>query len=835
MDKDFNSKKDKINIKGYYLFGLVSLVAIIIIYVLLLRTNYGLDYQDIKLKSSPVESFSHGFTREDTGEEISDTAVLILDEGEEITIVKTLPDITYGNRKLSMRTNGVSIRAYANDEGIYTYGLSNSETFGKEGGLLYNTIDLMQVKAGQELKFVFRAYKNHATVSMRSFVRGTDSSITLMILKNETLAIFGSVLSAFWGLILIGCGLYFRLKGTNDAQEMSFIGFFAVVAALWMFADSTLFQFTSGQMAIRYQASYYLFTLMFIPLVLICRGRCEGSVKLLTIENSGFVVLLIMDTILYMSGIMPLSDSIIFTYILIGTVIVTCCAYLIREDRKYNNRRLHNPLIFFLLLIIAAAFDLILYDGGLTDNSTFYFKAALILFTVMTSSSCFKSNSMVLREKRFMGYYRDLAFEDSVTGGNSLYYFMEETPKKLKYDRDYIIAYFDLQQFKLVNDTIGRRGGDEILKKMYQTMSDTLNTNELMCHMGGGHFLFLLKAEEEKIISERLYSLKKLINRIPVGGMDENRVNAICGVYYVDDEDLTLAEMIDRAEMSRNEMRIEVIDGFGCAFFDDAIRDRLRRDNNLKNRILNGMKAGEFKIYLQPKVDPKDGRVRGAEALARWMDPVEGMISPNEFIPVFENNGSIIQMNLFMLKGTIRIINSWIERGITPPVVSVNLSKISIHNPLFMDEFTSIMEDENTPVKYLEFEFTESMLYESAEKMNELVDKIHKWGATCSIDDFGCSYSNLTMLKDILVDAVKLDRDFLVYNASQKERAHRVVETIVKLSHELGMEVVMEGVESEEHAVFIKNCGCDMIQGFYYSKPLPGNEFEEYLIERNSL
>lgn len=818
---------------GLYWFGIISLVALIAVYAMILHLNYNISFQDIKLTANTAERFGSGFVREDTGELIPQDKIIVLNEGEEITLVKNMSNVTFKDRKLSFLTNGVSIRAYANDVGIYTYGLGNEGKFGKEVGLIHNNVDLMQVHSGQELKLVFKAYKNHATINMKSFIRGTDPSISLSILRDEAWIIFGCVVSGVWGFFLLGCGLYFRLKGSSDAQEMSFIGIFAIVSAAWMFTDSTLLQFSCEQMAIRYQASYFLFTIMIIPLVLIFRCRCEGSIVWITICNFGFVFLLILDTVLYMTDTMALSDSIYFTYALIDILAVTSVCYLIREVRKYNNKRLYTPLALFAMIVLTALIDIYLYNAGIIDNSTYCFKMGLMTFVALASASCFKSNSMVIREQRFMGYYRDLAFEDSVTGGHSQNYFVEEAERKIKADKNYVLTYFDLQQFKMVNDTVGRHGGDMILKQMYEAMSDSLNSNELMCHMGGGHFLMLLNKDSEKIINERLYDFKKLINRIPVGGMEDNRVNAICGVYYLNDEDLSIAEMIDRAVMARNEMRIEIIDGYGCGFYDDAVRDRLKRDNDLKNRMLNGMKAEEFRVYLQPKVDPMTGRVRGAEALARWMDPVEGMISPGEFIPVFENNGSIIQMNLYMLKGTIRIINSWLERGIACPVVSVNLSKVSIHNPLFMDEFSTIMEDKNTPVKYLEFEFTENMLYESAEKMNELVEKIHNWGSTCSIDDFGCSYSNLTMLKDIFVDAVKLDREFLMYHSAHKDRALRIVETIVNLSHELSMEVVMEGVETEEQAVFIKNCGCDMIQGFYYSKPLPETEFTEYLLERN--
>ncbi len=410
----------------------------------------------------------------------------------------------------------------------------------------------------------------------------------------------------------------------------------------------------------------------------------------------------------------------------------------------------------------------------------------------------------------------------------SFHYFEKTVQNLVKSSRKYAVVFYDIIHFKMVNDDVGRAEGTRILRAVYCVLEQALQKNEAICHAQGAHFFMLLEASDLNLLVKRLENMKKSMNKLPAGEMDTNQMSVCVGIYQVEKENLSVVQMTDRAIMARCASGIEMIDGFGYKLYSDEIRLKLARENDLKNRMLKGMEKGEFKVYLQPKVELSTGCVHAAEALARWEDPNEGMIFPAEFIPVFENNGAIIKMNLYMLRGVCKILKDWVARGWTPVVISVNLSKISIHNPLFISEFKSIMEDPETPVKYLEFEFTENAAYENPQKLSQLIDQIHKWGATCSIDDFGCSYSNLNMLKDVPVDVLKLDKEFFDINPENGERAMKIVSAIIKLAHDIGMEIVAEGVEDEAQASYLKEIGCDMIQGFYFSKPLSIERFEEY-------
>ncbi len=817
-----------------FLIGFVALFVFVAMYALLMRRSLSSAQENLLLRPAAVQDFGHGFTDAATNEPI-DAQIIMLDRVDKLTIEKQIPAAQTTGLRLTFLTEGTNVEAFADGAKIYDTGLSDAEKMGREPGRITNMIDLPDAAGGTPLKLTFTPYKRHATVNLGSMCIGTEASLLFRALSMNIPVAFGCTFAICLGLILLGYGLYFHIKKTRYSTEILLIAIFAMLAALWACMDSTLFQLFTDKLAIRYQLRYYLLAVLFIPIVFLFKNRCKGSTRPFAIINSGFAIVLILNTSLYAMNVLPLSDSVYLVYALWVALWIISLIKMIDEKKHHQNSALIYPFLAYTYLMLAALSDFVLYEWRLTDRDSLLFKIVLLLFLLVFSVSRFRANFTNLRNNDFVEYYRDLAFTDPVTEGYSTNWFAEKSAAYLKDQKNYAVVYFDLLHFKMVNDTIGRKGGDAALKEMYAAVSRHMKNREVMCHAGDAHFLLLLNETEQEIITKRLMAMKQAINAVPLSGMEQNNVGVIAGVYRVGEEELSVARMIDRAIIARNEMQIEVINGFGCAFFTEAILDKLRREDALKNRMLDGMKAGEFMIYLQPKVDPKTGNVRGAEALARWMDPIEGMISPSEFIPIFENNGSIISMNLFMLRGTVAIINDWIRAGITPVTVSVNLSRVSIHNPLFMDAFTYIMKDEDTPVSYLEFEFTENVVYESAEQMNELVEMIHGFGSTCSIDDFGCSYSNLTMLKDIPVDVLKLDQDFLKQHAALNVtgRSLTIVDAIISMAHELRMEVVVEGVENKEQADFLKDCGCDMIQGYYYARPLPVAEFEAYLKSRN--
>ena len=236
--------------------------------------------------------------------------------------------------------------------------------------------------------------------------------------------------------------------------------------------------------------------------------------------------------------------------------------------------------------------------------------------------------------------------------------------------------------------------------------------------------------------------------------------------------------------------------------------------------------AREFAIYLQPKLDLRTDAVVGAEALVRWIDPVRGLVPPSDFIPLFERNGFVVDLDLCVFEQVCALLRAWIDGGRRPVVLSVNMSRAHLADPCFLGRYEEIRRRHDVPASLIEIELTETLVFEDPVGLGRVIDELHAAGYSCSMDDFGSGYSSLNVLKDIDVDVLKLDRVFFDAVDADTGRGAAIVDIVIELARRLRMRTVAEGVETREQAAFLKRAGCDMIQGYLFSRPVPPVEFE---------
>lgn len=230
-------------------------------------------------------------------------------------------------------------------------------------------------------------------------------------------------------------------------------------------------------------------------------------------------------------------------------------------------------------------------------------------------------------------------------------------------------------------------------------------------------------------------------------------------------------------------------------------------------------------MYLQPKFSISTGKIIGAEALARWIHPERGMISPAEFVPVFEQNGFILKLDQYIWESACRKIRSWLDSGVKPVPISVNISREYVHSFDVVGELVRLVKKYDIPVHYLELEITESV---DAEGVGDVVKEMKSAGFTMLMDDFGSGYSSLNMLKTTQFDVLKIDRAFLS-EFMESSRGRKIISHTISMSQDIGLDIIAEGVETLEQAQFLSKCGCDAAQGFYYSKPVTQEEFDRKL------
>lgn len=467
---------------------------------------------------------------------------------------------------------------------------------------------------------------------------------------------------------------------------------------------------------------------------------------------------------------------------------------------------------------------------AVNQKTAFFMRLSIIIISIVAISFLLLIFLILHMQRRNQKRLERIAYEDPVTGGYNQKRFDMEAGELIRRapSGTYAVVSADIRQFKLINDGFGSEFGNLLLKHVHDRLRERLREGELICRVTADTFALLIKNDGRESIAARMEKAVGAINQFNGELKKKYYLRIIEGVYVVDDPTLDMIVIEDRANVARkNHKENRSTDLNTCVFYTDLDRLHMVREKEIENKMQDALKNHEFEVYLQPKVELKGETIAGAEALVRWNDPEYGLISPAEFIPIFEKNGFIVNLDLYMFEQVCGLLQSWIEKGYEPVPVSVNLSHVHLKNPDFLKEFRAIFQKYKLPPKLLEIELTETLVFENLDLLVKVIDQFHEIGFDCSLDDFGSGYSSLNILKDVPVDTLKLDRGFFGSNQQKNDRGGYIVESIIELAKKLKMQTVSEGVETKEQVAFLKKANCDMVQGYVFAKPVPIVDFEK--------
>lgn len=436
--------------------------------------------------------------------------------------------------------------------------------------------------------------------------------------------------------------------------------------------------------------------------------------------------------------------------------------------------------------------------------------------------------------RKHLNQIENIAYLDSVTNGiNSTKFSMlvkpliSESP-----DSTYVMIAINIKGFKLINDCFGSEKGNMTLKHIYNVLSKNIDENEeFICRHDADLFYLFIKNRPVLEVLELLYKIEADINYFNENKENPYFLRISAGIYTIENHNEDLITIQDHANTARKSFNKAHQSDF--SFYSDIERKRLIFEKEISNLMEKALEDKEFFICLQPKIDIKSGKISGAEALVRWKNPEKGTIYPSDFIPLFEKSGFICKLDLYVLEETCKLISKWTKKGKEMLRISVNVSRQHLNDKSFLEKYELICNKYNVPTYLIDLELTESIFLENPESI-DVIDDIHSKGFKCSIDDFGFGYSSLGILKSFKVDIIKLDRSFFV-SRNNIDRGKIVIESIIELSKRLGMKVIAEGIEELEQVEFLKNVGCDYIQGYVFSKPLLISEFEEFTYLDNKI
>lgn len=385
-------------------------------------------------------------------------------------------------------------------------------------------------------------------------------------------------------------------------------------------------------------------------------------------------------------------------------------------------------------------------------------------------------------------------------------------------DEEIAFIQFDIERFKLINEKYGVERGDELLSYLSTSLALLCNEEQPFCRLTSDVFMVVTAYADDKALLDFIHKIESLLT-----GYKDMDYRLIFGVAIAEDRTLHTRRHGDNATIARRSIKGNALNNIG--FFNGRMKSELQQKQTIEDDMKNALLDNQFVMYLQPKYSISTGKIIGAEALARWIHPQKGMISPAEFVPIFEQNGFILKLDQIIWDSACKKLRSWIDSGITPVPISVNISREYIHTFDVVGELMHLVKKYDIPIHYLELEITEST---DAEGVSDVVSRLKEAGFTMLMDDFGSGYSSLNMLKTTQFDVLKIDREFLS-EFMESSRGRKIISHTISMSQDIGLDIIAEGVETKEQAKFLSDCGCDAAQGFFYSRPVTQEEFDRQL------
>ena len=431
----------------------------------------------------------------------------------------------------------------------------------------------------------------------------------------------------------------------------------------------------------------------------------------------------------------------------------------------------------------------------------------------------------------FVALRENRIFEtDPLTGGFTRLTFIDHSMRTIKKSgtNKWLMILLDIDKFKYINDRLGYEEGDRMLERLYKTLGDHMESGESYARISDDNFACCIRESPDDDVINRMQSIFEEFKRrnslfVSYPVLFSAGVCRLSDCIEESGAGIDMNMAIDHCKIAKKT--IKGLHSSAVAFYDAKLRDKTLREKDFEGAMPKALAKHEFMCYVQPKYGAKTRLIEGGEALIRWRSSEFGFVYPDEFIPLSEKNGFVVELDFFILEEVCKAMRRWLDMGLTPVVMSVNQSRMHLSHDDYIWRLREIVDKYAIPYEYIELELTETAFTENTELLLQIMEKLHEIGFKLSIDDFGSGYSSLNMLKDIPADVVKIDREF--FNGTvHSDKGREVIMTVVDLAKRLKMHVISEGVETLDQVEFLDKINCDLIQGYYFAKPMPLSEFE---------
>lgn len=430
------------------------------------------------------------------------------------------------------------------------------------------------------------------------------------------------------------------------------------------------------------------------------------------------------------------------------------------------------------------------------------------------------SMNRAMREKNKL--LRNALYVDPLTGGRSYEKFRIDCKARLKKKKEKkaVFVFLDIDNFNLVATLYGHEESVDTIRRVYAMIHNCVGDKGIIGRNSADQFCVMFFYNENEEFEKSIQSFVKTLHD---NAKFANMLRPSMGIYMVEDPNEGIHDMLNKARTAHETIKQN--EDTIIAYYDAGFRDKKYQNKHMADEMEEALKKHEFVPYLQPKYEAATGSICGAEALIRWINSEGKVIPPGTFIPLAENNGFVRSLDREMFAMVCQLQKSLLERDMKPVPISVNVSRQLLYDKTFADDYCTYIQKIGIPAELVELEITESALFEDINLFRNTLEKLRSFGFRILMDDFGTGYSSLMMLHTVPIDVMKLDKSFIDDYADKKGSS--IIQCVLNLAKQLGIPVVAEGVETEEQYLYLKDSGCDVIQGYYFSKPVPKEEFLE--------
>ena len=737
---------------------------------------------------------------------------------------KKLPD----SMSLGFQTKNESVSVWVDGALVYTYGETPQKAFGHGVGAVWNLVTLPKNAGGKTVRIDLAPIGGRTGLEPYRFWLGSQGDIVSYLLQSSWLHIAVSIMLGSIGLGTLIWSLVDKLRKGRRAEMLLHFSLFVLLSTVWMVTDSGLLQFLIPNKGISYflfGSSFYLFCTPFALFISNALPEDRRLFRMLAAVCAGYALLRIG---LFVAGALDFETALWLLHLLMATMIVTVNVKLWLPQlraKRFEHRELSLAVSAFTLVEAVSLVSFYANDKlNMQRNgysSGFYFGILLFVVIVLIDTA---RQTRLMRQQAFRAQFLEKrAYTDDLTGLLNAKGFDDKCAALLQsapQQRCYAVIDFDVNFFSQYNASNGPDAGDALSRDAADVLRGACRPDELCARQEADHFVCMAYGDTLDEIVDRV----RLSDLAVRERMSSKMLLLSYGVTEVKDRGQSIAALRNQALVAKRTIKGNYENN--VAVYDHLLHESQLRELKLLSSFETALEHNEYVIYLQPKVVVATGALSGAEALVRRLMPDGSVMSAGPIIEALERKGFVAKLDEYILERVCAFLRRCLDEGRAVCPISSNFSRVHLYDFSFPERVAEIVDRYRIPHELIEVELTETTFLVGKDMLGSMVDRLHSHGFRVSVDDFGSGYSSLNILKDVEIDVIKMDREFLA-DLMNNQRAGVIIEHTIRLAQTMGVTTVAEGIETEEHLRFLRQLGCDLVQGYYYSRPLPTDEFVE--------